>query len=72
MEELTLVTTILLVGGIVVFFFIIWAVPVLLWIEALFAGVKIGITSLIGMRLRKVSPPPWSAPSSGRPRRGWS
>ena len=57
MEELTLVTTILLVGGIVVFFFIIWAVPVLLWIEALFAGVKIGITSLIGMRLRKVSPP---------------
>ncbi len=31
-------------------------VPVRLWIEATFSGVKIGIGSLIGMRLRKVSP----------------
>ena len=34
-----------------------WAVPVRLWIEALFAGVKLGLGSLVGMRLRKVSPP---------------
>jgi uncharacterized protein YqfA (UPF0365 family) len=32
-------------------------IPVRLWIEAIFSGVKIGLGSLIGMRLRKVSPP---------------
>jgi len=34
-----------------------WAVPVRLWIEAISADVQIGIGQLIGMRLRKVSPP---------------
>jgi uncharacterized protein YqfA (UPF0365 family) len=34
-----------------------WAVPVRLWIEAISADVQIGIGHLIGMRLRKVSPP---------------
>src|SRR5512139_803518 len=33
-----------------------WAVPVRLWIEAVFAGVRVGIGDLIGMRLRKVNP----------------
>ncbi len=32
-------------------------IPVRLWIEAIFSGVKIGLGSLVGMRLRKVSPP---------------
>jgi uncharacterized protein YqfA (UPF0365 family) len=32
-------------------------VPVRLWIEAWFSGVRIGLGSLVGMRLRKVSPP---------------
>jgi uncharacterized protein YqfA (UPF0365 family) len=36
---------------------VLWAVPVRLWIEAISAGVRIGITYLIGMRLRKVPPP---------------
>ena len=36
---------------------IAWAVPVRLWVEAISAGVRIGIGYLIGMRLRKVSPP---------------
>ena len=36
---------------------IAWAVPVRLWIEALSAGVRVGMGNLIGMRLRKVSPP---------------
>jgi len=36
---------------------IAWAVPVRLWIEAISADVQIGIGQLIGMRLRKVSPP---------------
>jgi len=33
-----------------------WAVPVRLWIEAISAGVSVGIGDLVGMRLRKVSP----------------
>jgi uncharacterized protein YqfA (UPF0365 family) len=32
-------------------------IPVRLWIEAWFSGVRIGLGSLIGMRLRKVNPP---------------
>jgi uncharacterized protein YqfA (UPF0365 family) len=32
-------------------------VPVRLWIEAWFSDVRIGLGSLVGMRLRKVSPP---------------
>src|SRR5690554_7138667 len=31
-------------------------VPVGLWVTAFFSGVKIGITTLIGMRLRRVVP----------------
>jgi uncharacterized protein YqfA (UPF0365 family) len=33
-----------------------WAIPVRLWIEAIFAGVRVGIGDLVGMRLRKVNP----------------
>lgn len=33
-----------------------WAVPVRLWVEAVFAGVKVSLGDLIGMRLRKVNP----------------
>lgn len=32
-------------------------IPVRLWIEAWFSGVRIGLGTLVGMRLRKVSPP---------------
>jgi uncharacterized protein YqfA (UPF0365 family) len=35
---------------------ILWAVPVRLWVEALSARVPVGMTTLVGMRLRKVSP----------------
>ncbi|MBT9138269.1 MAG: hypothetical protein DDT31_00820 [Syntrophomonadaceae bacterium] len=34
-----------------------WLVPVQLWISALAAGVKVGMTNLIAMRLRRVPPP---------------
>ena len=44
------VVAIIMLGGIVSF------VPVRLWIEAWAAGVSVGLTTLIGMRLRKVSP----------------
>ncbi len=37
--------------------FLMWAVPIRLWITALASGVRIGIGSLVGMRLRKISPP---------------
>ncbi len=43
--------------AIVVFVLIIlWAIPVRLWIEAMAAGVRVGIGTLVGMRLRRVSP----------------
>ncbi len=43
--------------AIVLFIFLIfWAIPVRLWVEALSAGVSVGIGTLVGMRLRKVSP----------------
>ena len=41
---------------IVAFFMFLYFVPVGLWITAIFAGVKVTIGSLIGMRIRKVPP----------------
>ncbi|HSJ09220.1 MAG TPA: flotillin-like protein FloA [Longimicrobiales bacterium] len=42
---------------VVIFLLLItWAVPVRLWIEAVSAGVHVGLGDLIGMRLRKVNP----------------
>ena len=46
-----------IVGLFILISIIMWAVPVRLWIEANTASVRVGIGSLIGMRLRKVSPP---------------
>ena len=43
--------------AIVIFVLIIlWAIPVRLWIEAMAAGVRVGIGTLVGMRLRRVPP----------------
>ena len=50
------VLVIALVGAIVVFSFFAYFIPVGLWVEALAAGVRVGLTNLVGMRLRKVSP----------------
>src|SRR5688500_15208151 len=36
--------------------FILYFVPVGLWITAIFSGVRVGLGTLIGMRLRKVNP----------------
>ena len=41
---------------IVVIITVLYMIPVRLWIEALSAGVRVGIGTLVGMRLRKVSP----------------
>jgi uncharacterized protein YqfA (UPF0365 family) len=51
-----MITPVLLVLVIFALLLLVWAVPVRLWVEAVFAGVKVGIGDLIGMRLRKVSP----------------
>lgn len=56
MEGLALGTSLLVFLGAVLLLFTVWAVPVRLWIEAISAGVAVGISDLIGMRLRKVSP----------------
>ncbi|MDH4350933.1 MAG: flotillin-like protein FloA [Gemmatimonadota bacterium] len=50
------VLVIALVGAIVVFSLFAYFIPVGLWVEALAAGVRVGLTNLVGMRLRKVSP----------------
>ena len=46
-----------IVGLFILISIIMWAVPVRLWIEAKTSSGRVGIGSLIGMRLRKVSPP---------------
>jgi len=58
MEDMGTVLYLLLgLGAIVVGSILLWAIPVRLWIEAISAGVRVGIGYLVGMRLRKVSPP---------------
>jgi uncharacterized protein YqfA (UPF0365 family) len=56
-DEFLITTTFFLVGAIVLLSLVAWAIPVRLWIEAISAGVRVGIGYLVGMRLRKVSPP---------------
>ena len=45
----------LAVGAVIIL--VLWAIPLRLWVEAISAGTPVGIGYLIGMRLRKVSPP---------------
>ncbi len=56
MDGVAAFNLILLAGSVSLVFIIAWAIPVRLWVEALSAGVSVGIGTLIGMRLRKVSP----------------
>jgi uncharacterized protein YqfA (UPF0365 family) len=55
-DQMLAFNAILLIGAILLLMIILWAIPLRLWIEAISAGVKVGIGSLVGMRLRKVSP----------------
>ncbi len=57
MEELFFGTSAILGVLVALLIVIFWAVPVRLWIEAISAGARVGIGYLVGMRLRKVSPP---------------
>jgi uncharacterized protein YqfA (UPF0365 family) len=57
MEELLSgVTLFFVIAGFVLIMFIFWMVPVRLWVTALASGAYVALTTLIGMRLRKVSP----------------
>ena len=57
MEELLSgLSLFLVIAGFLVITFIFWMVPVRLWVAALASGAYVGLTNLIGMRLRKVSP----------------
>ena len=56
MQQLDIFSLFVLIGGLLLISVVAWAVPVRLWVEAISAGVRIGISYLIGMRLRKVTP----------------
>ena len=57
MQPIDTVTVFVTVLVILLISVIAWAVPVRLWIEALSADARVGMGNLVGMRLRKVSPP---------------
>ncbi|MCH8320206.1 MAG: flotillin-like FloA family protein, partial [Acidobacteria bacterium] len=56
MEGLALGTVLLVAIAAFLLLFLLWAVPVGLWITAFASGVRVKLPSLIGMRFRKVDP----------------
>ncbi|MFN2745279.1 MULTISPECIES: flotillin-like protein FloA [Bacillus] len=56
MDPSTLLLLVIIAAGIILLAVFFTFVPVMLWISALAAGVKISIFTLIGMRLRRVIP----------------
>ena len=56
LENTLLIVVVIIIAAVVVFAILLTFIPVGLWISALAAGVKIGIFTLIGMRLRRVVP----------------
>ncbi len=56
MEGTFIGLAVVVVAILVVLSFLLYFVPVGLWITALFSGVHVGMGTLIGMRLRKVNP----------------
>src|SRR5699024_661298 len=57
MMDLTQIMPIIIIAVILIVVAILFTfIPVMLWISALAAGVKVGIFTLVGMRLRRVVP----------------
>jgi uncharacterized protein YqfA (UPF0365 family) len=56
METSTITLAIVALVILIALGFFLYFVPVGLWITALFSGVRVGLGTLIGMRLRKVNP----------------
>jgi len=57
MELVGVGSLILILGGALALIFLLYFVPIGLWISAISAGVPLRLIDLIGMRLRKVPPP---------------
>jgi uncharacterized protein YqfA (UPF0365 family) len=55
-DPLSAMSLAVLIIGVIFVMILMWAVPVRLWIEAIFSGVAVGLGTLVGMRLRKVNP----------------
>ncbi len=56
-QELEVIFPIIIIGLIVIAVAILFTfIPVMLWISALAAGVRVSIFTLVGMRLRRVVP----------------
>src|SRR5262249_8953384 len=60
-SEVGIMTELILVGallgfGLLFVLLLLYFVPVGLWITAVFSGVRVGLGTMIGMRLRKVPP----------------
>lgn len=53
-DNIGLIIAIVVLAAVIVFFF--YFVPIGLWITAVFSGARIGLGTLVGMRLRKVNP----------------
>ena len=45
-----------IIGGVFFALFLLYFIPVSLWLSAIFSGVRVKLTELIGMRLRRVPP----------------
>jgi uncharacterized protein YqfA (UPF0365 family) len=56
LEQAPWLVMVVIIFGLIILGTILSFIPVRLWIEALAAGVPIGMFTLVGMRLRKVSP----------------
>jgi uncharacterized protein YqfA (UPF0365 family) len=56
MDAVSAASLVFLALGVVFVMMLLWAIPVRLWIEAIFSGVAVGLGTLVGMRLRKVNP----------------
>ncbi len=57
MEGLQIGTILIFFAGLVLLMFLVWAVPIGLWITAFASGVYVRLSNLVGMRFRKVHPP---------------
>jgi uncharacterized protein YqfA (UPF0365 family) len=55
-EQIFGLSLFVLIAAVVLIMFILWMVPVRLWITAMASGAYVRLTTLIGMRLRRVSP----------------
>src|SRR5919108_2381582 len=56
MEGALIAIGVFLVLALLALWFLLYFIPVGLWITAIFSGVRVGLGTLVGMRLRKVNP----------------